>query len=34
MTADPWKCATCKKPYPVRVLARDCEKRHDDQEDE
>lgn len=23
-----WACAICGKPYPVRNMARDCEKRH------
>jgi len=34
--ADPslWLCQVCEKPYPVPVLARDCEKKHEREEQE
>lgn len=29
--ADPWRCATCGTSYPIKPLARDCEKRHQEE---
>lgn len=29
---DPWTCATCRTPYPIRSLARLCEATHETHE--
>lgn len=32
MTDDPWRCAYCGRGFVVRVLARDCEAKHEEAE--
>ena len=32
-TPDPWVCGYCEKRYPIPVMARDCEARHEEDDD-
>jgi len=34
MTEDPWRCRLCGIAYPVPSMARDCERRHETDDDQ
>lgn len=34
MTDDPWRCDICGTHHPIQPLARDCERKHADTDDD